>query len=141
VISRLFFALCLMAASVAIHAAGLSWALRQLRRVRPPENRFWAWTRVFVFAAGWLVLLHLAEIAIWAFYYVWRDAMPDLASALYFSSVTYTTTGYGDLVLPESWRLIGGVEALTGILLCGWSTGFFFAVVNRLYMPAAEVAR
>ena len=40
--------------------------------------------------------------------------MPDLTSALYFSAVTYTTTGYGDLVLPDTWRLVGGIEALTG---------------------------
>jgi hypothetical protein len=60
-------------------------------------------------------------------------AMPDLPSAFYFSAVTYTTTGYGDLVLPEQWRLVGGVEALTGILMCAWSSGFFFAVVGRMY--------
>ena len=58
--------------------------------------------------------------------------MPDLTSGLYFSAVTYTTTGYGDLVLPADWRLVGGIEALTGILMCGWSTGFFFAIVSRL---------
>jgi hypothetical protein len=58
--------------------------------------------------------------------------MPTLHAAFYFSAVTYTTTGYGDLVLPEAWRLIGGIEALTGILMCGWSTGFFFALVNRM---------
>jgi hypothetical protein len=51
--------------------------------------------------------------------------MPDLPSALYFSMVTYTTTGYGDLVLPKGWRLVGGVEALTGILMCGWSPESF----------------
>jgi len=50
-------------------------------------------------------------------------AMRDLASAFYFSAVTYTTTGYGDLVLPEEWRLVGGVEALTGILMCGHRPG------------------
>jgi hypothetical protein len=61
------------------------------------------------------------------------DAMTDLQSSLYFSAVTYTTTGYGDLVLPKDWRLVGGVEALTGILMCGWSTGFFVALVSRLY--------
>jgi hypothetical protein len=61
--------------------------------------------------------------------------MADLSSALYFSAVTYTTTGYGDLVLPPHYRLDGGIEALTGILMCGWSTGFFFAVVNRFYEP------
>lgn len=58
--------------------------------------------------------------------------MPDLHSALYFSAVTYTTTGYGDLVLPTEWRLVGGGEALTGILMCGWSAAVFFAVVSRM---------
>jgi len=60
---------------------------------------------------------------------------------LYFSAVTYTTTGYGDLVLDEGWRLLGAVEALTGILMCGWSTGFFFAVVNRVYAVDPEPPR
>ena len=44
---------------------------------------------------------------------------------------TYTTLGYGDLVLPKEWRLLGPVEGLTGILMSGLSTGFFFAVVSR----------
>ena len=59
--------------------------------------------------------------------------MPDLPSAFYFSAVTYTTTGYGDLVLPKEWRLVGGVEALTGILMCGLSTGLFFAVFAKVF--------
>ena len=59
--------------------------------------------------------------------------MPDLQSALYFSAVTYTTTGYGDLVLAQEWRLVGAIEALTGILMCGWSTGFFFAAASRMF--------
>jgi voltage-gated potassium channel Kch len=77
------------------------------------------------------VLLHLAEIGIWALFYAWRGALPDLPSSVYFSAVTYTTTGYGDLVLAREWRLVGAVEALTGILMCGWSTAFFVAVVGR----------
>ena len=79
-----------------------------------------------------MIVLHLAEIIAWALVYYSNDAMPDLQSAFYFSAVTYTTTGYGDLVLPEAWRLVGGVEALTGILMCGWSTAFFLAAVTRL---------
>jgi hypothetical protein len=59
--------------------------------------------------------------------------MPDMQASLYFSAVTYTTTGYGDLVLPKEWRLVGAIEALCGILMCGWSTGFFFAVVSRMF--------
>jgi hypothetical protein len=132
-LSRLAIALVLMALCVVIHAAGVSEALRHLRQYPPRSQDFWAITRLFVLVAAWIVLLHLAEIAVWAHFYLWRDAMPSLATALYFSAVTYTTTGYGDLVLPEGWRIVGGVEALTGILMCGWSTGVFFAVANRVY--------
>ena len=89
--------------------------------------------RLFTRLAAWIVLLHLLEITVWATYYVFKGAMPDLPTSLYFSAVTYTTTGYGDLVLPPEWRLVGAVEALTGILMCGWSTGFFFAAVSRMF--------
>ena len=83
--------------------------------------------------AAWTVLLHLIEILVWALFYAWRGAMPDIATSAYFSAVTYTTTGYGDLVLPQEWRLVGGVEALTGILMCGLSTGLFFAVFSDIF--------
>src|SRR3954468_3384888 len=139
-LARLPVALTLMALCVAIHAAGVSWVLQRLRR-RPREAlRFSTSTRLFVFVSVWIVLLHLVEISLWAAFYLWRNAMPDLPSALYFSAVTYTTTGYGDLVLAEGWRILGAVEALTGILMCGWSTGFFFAIVNRAYEVDPETA-
>ena len=137
-LARLPVALTLMALCVAIHATGVSWAMQRLRRRRRAPLRFATITRLFVFVSVWIVLLHLAEISLWAGFYVWRNAMPDLPSALYFSAVTYTTTGYGDLVLSEGWRLLGAVEALTGILMCGWSTGFFFAIVNRVYEVVPE---
>jgi hypothetical protein len=117
---------------VVIHATGITVALRHARghARRPRTSRS---IRLFVPIAAWIVLLHLLEIVAWALVYVWDEAILDLQSALYFSAVTYTTTGYGDLVLSKEWRLVGAVEALTGILMCGWSTGFFFAVVSRLY--------
>ena len=122
-----------MALCVVIHATGVTVALRRVRRHAIRRPRASSWIGLFVGIAGWIVLLHLLEISSWAVVYVWDEAMPDLASALYFSAVTYTTTGYGDLVLSKEWRLVGAIEALTGILMCGWSTGFFFAVVSRLY--------
>jgi len=132
-ISKLFIAWSLMAVCVAIHAAGISSALGWLRRRARPVDTFWPWTWLFIGVAGWTILLHLVEITVWALFYAWKGGIPDLQSALYFSAVTYTTTGYGDIVLPEVWRLVGGVEALTGILMCGWSTGFFFTIVSRMY--------
>jgi hypothetical protein len=122
----------LMALSVIIHAAGVTAAVRGLRDGVTGSPRSWSGIWLVIRLAGFMILLHLVEIAAWGVVYVWRGAMPDVPSALYFSAVTYTTTGYGDLVLPPDWRLVGAIEALTGILMCGLSTGFFFAVLSRM---------
>jgi Ca2+/Na+ antiporter len=133
-ITKLLIAWLMMAFCVAIHATGVVGALRWTNRSPAlTDPRFWPPIRLLIRVAGWLILMHLLEISLWALLYSWGHALPDIQSAFYFSSVTYTTVGYGDLVLPEAWRLIGGIEALTGILMCGWSTGFFFAVVNRMH--------
>jgi hypothetical protein len=123
---------------VVIHAYGVVAAIGRLRRRDVESPRLASWTWPFVGLAGWIILLHVTEIMVWAFAYTVVKAMPDLPSAMYFSAVTYTTTGYGDLVLPQSWRLVGAVEALTGILMCGWSTGVFFAVLSRVVKTAAK---
>jgi hypothetical protein len=138
--SKLLVAWGLMALCVVIHATGVSSAVRWLRGHTAAAGHFWRGTWLFIRLAGWIILLHLIEITAWAFFYVRKAAMPDLQSALYFSAVTYTTTGYGDLVLPEQWRLVGAIEALTGILMCGWSTGFFFLVVSRMFQAPADPA-
>jgi hypothetical protein len=132
-LSKLLIAWCLMGLCVVIHAVGVTSAARWLRGHQISLSRFWTSTWRFIQLAGWIILLHLVEITVWGSFYAWQEAMPDLPTGLYFSAVTYTTTGYGDLVLPDEWRLVGGVEALTGILMCGWSTGFFFVVVSRLF--------
>jgi hypothetical protein len=131
-ILRLGIAALLMALCVTVQAVGLTAALRWTGRRRARlDGRFVTATLLLITVAGWSVLLHLLQIAVWGLFYAWTDAMPDLHSALYFSAVTYTTTGYGDLVLPREWHLIGGVEAVTGILMFGLSTGFFFAIFAR----------
>ena len=130
---KLLVAWCLMAACVAIHATGVALVMRFRDRL-PATSRMWPWTWLLIRLAGWIIFLHLVEITLWAVFYAWRGAMPDLPSALYFSAVTYTTTGYGDMVLPQEWRVLGGVEALTGILMCGLSSGVFFAVCGRMLL-------
>jgi hypothetical protein len=138
-IAKLLTAWCLLALTVTIHAAGLSAMLSRRRSLlAPPDVRFWPVTGQIVRVAWWLVLLHLSEIAGWALFYWWQNCLPDAESSFYFSGVTYTTLGYGDLVLPKEWRLLGPVEGLTGILMCGLSTGFFFAAVSRILASRAR---
>jgi Ion channel len=137
-ITKLLTAWCLLAMTVTIHAAGLSAMLGHVRSSSArPDTRFWPVTWLLVRVAWWLVLLHLTEIAGWGLFYWWQKCLPDAESSFYFSGVTYTTVGYGDLVLPIEWRLLGPVEGLTGILMCGLSSGFFFAMVSRLYASRA----
>ena len=139
-LTRLLVGCSLIAICVVIHAGALTWALRRLREMAVPRE-FWPGAALFVVVAIGIALLHGVEIFLWAVLYVWRGAIPDLSSAIYFSAVTYTTTGYGDIVLPEEWRLDAAMEALTGILMCGWSTGFFFAIVSRLYGTQSSTTR
>jgi hypothetical protein len=124
----------MVAVTVLIHAAGSSLVLRWLRKSGAGlPTRFGPVTWLLIRLVWSLILIHLAEVTIWALCYLWTGCVPDAESALYFSGVTYTTIGYGDLLLPKTWRLLGPVEGLTGILMCGLSAGFFFALVSRIY--------
>ena len=141
-LSKLLIGWSLAALCVVVHAMGMTAVSRWLKQATPRVGaRFWLSTWLLVRVAGWIILLHLVEIAVWALFYAWDHGMPDLTSAFYFSAVTYTTTGYGDLVLPGEWRLVGGIEALTGILMCGWSAAFFVAVVTRISQTQSKPER
>ena len=82
---------------------------------------------------GMLLLLHLAEAVVWGLFHRAVGALPDLETAVYFSLTSYTTVGYGDVVLPEPWRLLGPLEAAVGVLMLGWSTGILVAAIGATY--------
>jgi hypothetical protein len=86
---------------------------------------------ILVGFTGLFVLgVHISEIWLWAITFLQLDAVPDIESALYFSTVSATTVGYGDLVLDNNWRLLGSFEAMSGILVFGISTAFLMAVLR-----------
>ena|SRR6187401_2364399 len=124
----------LVAATVFVHVVGLVLSLKLLVRAhsRPP-TRLWPITWTLIQISWALLRVHSAEIAVWAVFYSWSGCLPTAEAAFYFSGVTYATVGYGDLVLPERWRLLAPMEGLTGILMCGLSTGVFFLIVSRMF--------
>jgi hypothetical protein len=136
VLSVLAIAALLVAGTVAIHAAGLAWVLSHLMKSRAAlPTRQWPITWMLVRLAWLLILIHGIEISAWALFYWWEQCLSDVESAFYFSGVTYTTIGYGDVVLVKPWRILGPIEGVTGILMCGLSAGLFFATVTRIYAP------
>jgi voltage-gated potassium channel len=78
-----------------------------------------------------MIGLHLAQILVWAAFYRWK-CFPGWGFAFYFSTASYSTIGDGHLVLPTMWRILGPVEAVTGVLMCGLSVSLLFAIVTRL---------
>jgi hypothetical protein len=136
---HLLIAAALVAITVAVHAAGFGLVLGTVikRHVAPPTT-FWPITWLLVRLAWLLMLIHVVEISVWALFFRWQQCLPDAESAFYFSGVTYTTLGYGDVVLPREWRLLAPLEGLAGILMCGLSAGLFFATVAAIYIPREQ---
>jgi hypothetical protein len=87
-----------------------------------------------IWTAVVLMMLHVVEVVLWASAYrlLPGNDLDSFEKAAYFSMVTFTTLGYGDITLADhQWRLLSGIEALNGILLVGWTTAFLFLVVQR----------
>ena len=89
----------------------------------------WTLTRL----VSLLLSLHLVEMAIWAAVFTAAHVLPDFETSLYYSLKSYTTVGYGDVLPPTSWRLLGPIEAAVGVLMLGWSTSIIVAAVQRIY--------
>jgi voltage-gated potassium channel Kch len=70
------------------------------------------------------------------FYYLEPDVLSDIDTALYFTTSTFTTVGYGDIVLPPAWRLLAASTSINGMIIFGWSTAFIFEVMTALYKPS-----
>lgn len=105
---------------------GRTYAARGMSRLGPVRS---AWLMVRFTSV--IIALHLLQTVLWAGFYRWK-CFPSWEPAFYFSSATYSTVGASDLLLPNMWRNLGPVESVTGVLMCGLSAGFLFAVVTRL---------
>ena len=84
-----------------------------------------------------MFFLSLLEIAVWAGVYLMVGAIEKMETALYFSMVTFTTLGYGDVLLDERWRLMAAIEAANGIIIFGLTTAAVVAAVQRVYFADA----
>lgn len=128
----------LIAATVVIHAVALDRFVPILERLSPFFYRhfplYWKAPMLAVTVLG-VFFAHILEIWLWAiFYYLFENqAISGFEEALYFSTATFTTAGYGDITLSPEWRLLGSFEAANGFILFGWSTAFIFEIISKLY--------
>jgi hypothetical protein len=87
-----------------------------------------------------LIAVHITEVVCWAAFYFYKGCFADFNTSLYFSMITYTTLGYGDVFLRDkAWRLLAGLEALTGSLMVCWSTVILVQVITTMYRQRREI--
>jgi len=138
-LEKVAIALSVMFLCTLIHAifmmAGnqaVAWRLTQFGSARHPFRRV-----VLI----WLIIMWMftgicVEAGLWAFVYLFDPSItsiPDAQSAFYFSMVTYTTLGYGDIVLTGNWRVLSAIEAANGIIIFGWTTALIFYFIQKIY--------
>lgn len=95
-----------------------------------PTNTFKV---VFVLSVSTLWLLAALSIAIWiwAGFFQLLGCFESLEESLYFSMVSFTTLGFGDVTLPSEWRILSGMIAANGLVLFGLNTAFLIEVLHR----------
>jgi hypothetical protein len=125
----------LLLTSLLSYAVTISLIVRVVARlVRAGYTGLGFWKNFTIVALVMLIAaaVHLAQIALWAVAFLGCGTITDFEKAFYFSAQSYTAVGYGDVSLPEQWRLLGPLEAVNGLLFFGISTALLFAIISRL---------
>ena len=124
-----------MLCTIMIHAMpvqGTIWFVRRERKIGHAERGFWTDTGIVVPVILLAMVAHLIEIALWAIVFLLCGEFADFGTAYYHSAVNFTTLGYGDVLLSPHWRMLGPLEAATGMLMFGVSTAQVFTIILRL---------
>lgn len=135
-LNEILVAVAIVFVCLLLHVAGImvmaEWLLRRRELLEREGVRIRHSILIIILFSG-IMLLHLIETSIWALFYYTRELFSDFETSLYFSMTSFTTIGYGDVLLPHRWRLLGVMEGVSGVLLCGVSTAFIFAAINAMF--------
>lgn len=133
-LANLALATLIISATVLFHTFGLVVLTRIMGRVvhwfRLHKHDFGKSVAMVTTVLG-LFLIHSVEIWIWAFVFLSIDAIAPFQDALYFSTVSFSTVGYGDIIVGQQWRLLASLEAINGFILIGWSTAYLVSASTR----------
>jgi Ion channel len=134
-LANLALATFMVTLTVVIHFAGLLALMRILERrgrgLRAHESVAAQFIVLIVVVLG-IVAIHSIEIWAYAAAFIAVGAVSDFEAALYFSTVSFTSLGYGDIVLDTKWRIFGAIEAANGLILFGWTTAFLMSLMGKL---------
>lgn len=105
-------------------------ALRRVDVVLERKSRAVQTLAVLVIALFWILLVLTLSVWGWGAVYLHLGLFDDLETALYFAIVSFTTVGYGDVVIDQNWRLLAGLTATNGLLVFGLFTAFLVEILD-----------
>jgi hypothetical protein len=146
-ISNIFIGLFVIGITIVIQGYGTKFWIHHLRNnyTDKPLHRFDHRTvRLLVYTALFLLLLNFFEAIIWGFTYYILPGITEfetLEKAIYFSLVTFTTLGYGEITISSNSRILSGFEAMNGVLLLGWTTAMMFSVLQFVMKETLKVKK
>lgn len=117
-----------------VFVAAAAVAFRAAKSRAQGAVRFLRDAAVLVVLVLWLMFAHTLEIGLWAWVFFQHGMFTQWETAFYFAGATFTTLGFGDVLLPNDWRLLSGAAASNGLLLFGLSAAFLFDVVRQLHL-------
>lgn len=135
VIMQIFSGSILLLLCLSIHISILLAAIALLRHIRvrytnlAPMRK---WVLVFGIALCAVIGTNTIEVWVFAIAILALGALPTIADAIYFALTTYTTLGYGDLVLANGYRIFGAFGSVSGLLAFGLSTAFLVNLFSRV---------
>jgi hypothetical protein len=133
-VRQIVYAAFLLGLCVLIHAMGTVAMARVYKSRAVHSDAVRLHQPLLRLAVGFVLVffLHILEMLVWAGAYVSLGAIGAFEEALYFSIVSSTSVGYGDVVLPPDWRILGACEAAAGMLMFGWSVGLLVILIERV---------
>ena len=129
-LSNLLFGFILITVNLGIQVVAVSILIGYFTRRVIDETTTTRDVTVLSVVMGVLLIGHLFQFTTWALLFVWLGEFTDFATAFYHSTVNFTSLGYGDIVMSESRRLLGALEAANGVLMFGLSAGTILSVMN-----------
>jgi hypothetical protein len=91
----------------------------------------WRVNLLLAVTIGSLAILHLVETLLWAAPVSLMGLIPSMRDSYYFVLESYTTLGEGAVRLPDGWRLIGPIMAMSGLFTFGWTSSVLVSIMTE----------
>ena len=132
--AELAFGMLVLVVIIVLHGWSMGRISRRFARSiarMPGDVASWRINMLMGVTISLLALTHLVETLIWAAPITASGLIPSFRDSYYFVLETYTTLGDASISLPDAWRLVGPMIAISGLFTFSWTGSVLVYVVSE----------